>query len=291
MAYCVVWGRLERVNPPNGEPMSEAWDEGAWQAFSGELDAWERAGRRASLWWRDDDAGRPDSNLDRLLRMEAEIGLPLGLAVVPAWLTPEVASAIRDAPEDVVVLQHGFSHTNHETEIPPGERKVRPAECGAARPARFTLDEMVEGAHRLRAAFASRSLPVFVPPWNRIAADVLAGLPGAGYRTVSSFRSRPAAEGAPGLLQVNCHVDPILWRHGKRFAGAAGTLEGLRAHLAARRNEQVDAAEPTGLLTHHRDMEESCWDFLAELLARLQRHPAVVFPPLPVLLLDTRAPS
>jgi len=271
--------------------MSEAWDEGAWQALSGELGAWQREGRPASFWWRDDDAGRPDSALDRLLCMAANVGLPLGLAVVPAWLTNGVAEAIRVAPQSVVVLQHGFSHTNHETEIPPGERKVRPAECGMARPARVTLDEAVEGARRLRAAFGSRYLPVLVPPWNRIAAEVLAGLPGAGYQALSTFRPRPTAEPVPGLLQVNCHVDPILWRQGKRFAGAAGTLEGLRAHLAARRRGQVDPAEPTGLLTHHRDMEEPCWDFLAELLARLRSHPAVTFPPLPLLLLDTRPPS
>jgi len=271
--------------------MGEAWDEGAWQAFSGELGAWQREGRLVSLWWRDDDAGRPDSALDRLLRMAANVGLPLGLAVVPAWLTTPVAEAIRSAPESVVVLQHGFNHVNHETEIPPGERKVRPAEYGMARPAWVSLDEAGKGAQRLRTAFGSRSLPVFVPPWNRIAANVLAGLPGVGYHAVSAFRPRPRAEPVPGLLQVNCHVDPILWRQGKRFAGAAGTLEGLRAHLAARRREHVDPAEPTGLLTHHRDMEEPCWDFLAELLARLRGHPAVTFPPLPLLLLETPPPS
>ena len=271
--------------------MNPSWDEPAWQPLAAELDTWLDRGRQVTFWWRDDDAGRPDSTLDRLLCMAASVGLPLGLAVVPAWLTTGVAEAIRVAPEGVVVLQHGFSHVNHETEIPPGERKVRPAECGMARPPRVTLDEAVEGARRLRAAFGSRYLPVFVPPWNRIAANVLAGLPGVGYQALSTFRPRPTAEPVPELLQVNCHVDPILWRHGKRFAGAAGTLEGLRAHLAARRREHVDPAEPTGLLTHHRDMEGPCWDFLAELLARLRRHPAVTFPPLPLLLLGTRTPS
>jgi len=271
--------------------MSEAWDEEAWQALSGELDAWQREGRQASFWWRDDDAGRPDSRLDRLLGVAAGIPFPLGLAVVPAWLAISVTESIRAAPERIVVLQHGFNHTNHETEISPGEKKVRPAECGIARPAQVVLDEAVEGARRLRAAFGSRFLPVFVPPWNRIAADVIAGLPGAGYQGLSSFRPRLRAEPAPGLLEVNCHVDPILWREGHRFAGAAATLDGLRAHLGARRRLHVDPAEPTGLLTHHRDMSGACWDFLTELLARLRGHPAVTFPALPLLLLRTRTPS
>jgi len=271
--------------------MNPSWDQPAWQTLAAELDTWLDQGRQATFWWRDDDAGRPDPALDRLLRMAANVGLPLGLAVVPAWLTNGVAEAIRLAPESLVVLQHGFSHTNHETEIPPGERKLRPAECGKARPIRAVLDEAVEGGRRLQVAFGSRSLPVFVPPWNRIAPEVLTGLPALGYQTFSTFGPRPTAEPVPGLLQVNCHVDPILWRQGKRFAGAAGTLEGLRAHLAARRQELLDPAEPTGLLTHHRDMEAPCWDFLGELLVRLRRHPAVTFPSLPLLLLDAPTPS
>ncbi len=264
--------------------MSTAWDDAAWGSFTEELDAWRREGRRASFWWRDDDAGLPHPALTDLLSLATTLGLPLGLAVVPAWLSAEVMEGLRAAPEAVVVLQHGFAHVNHEREIQPGERKVRPAECGAARPAREVLAEIAQGAARLRAHFAGRFLPVFVPPWNRIAPEVIAGLPGAGYRGLSAFRPRPVAEPAPGLLQVNCHVDPTLWREGKRFAGAAATLETLRAHLAARRQLQLDPAEPTGLLTHHRDLDAAGWAFLPELLSHLQTHPAVVFPPLTSLL-------
>jgi hypothetical protein len=183
------------------------------------------------------------------------------------------------------VLQHGFGHVNHEIEIQAGERKVRPAECGAARPPVAVLGEASRGAARLREAFGRRFLSVFVPPWNRIAASVVAGLPAAGFRALSTFRPRPATEAVPGLLQVNCHADPILWREGRRFAGAADVLRALQVHLAARRQAEVDPAEPTGLLTHHQAMPEPCWAFLEELLARLQRHPAAALPPLPALFL------
>jgi len=268
--------------------MSTAWDEPAWQAFATELDAWVSQGRQASFWWRDDDAGRPGPAFDRLLSLAADLALPLGLAVVPAWLTPEVAEAIRAAPEPVVVLQHGFAHANHETESQPGERKVRPAECGTARPAQAVLEELAEGRTRLKAALGSRFLPVLVPPWNRVAPAVLAGLPRLGYRALSAFGPRAVAEPVPGLLQVNCHADPIVWREDKRFAGASATLERLWAHLAARREGQADASEPTGLLTHHRDMDALCWAFLEELLGRLRSHPAASFPPLPSLLAAPR---
>ncbi len=268
--------------------MSSAWDEPAWQAFTLELDAWLGEGRRATIWWRDDDAGRPHPALERLLSLATDLSLPLGLAVVPAWLTAEVADAVKASPASVTVLQHGFAHANHETEIQPGERKVRPAECGAARAVEVVLEELAEGEARLRTIFGGRFLPVLVPPWNRSAPAVVAHLPRLGYRGLSAFGPRPAPEPAPGLIQINCHADPIVWREGKRFAGASATIERLRAHLAARREGLVDGAEPTGLLTHHRDMEPPFWTFLEEFLRRLRAHRAAIFPPIQALAVVSR---
>jgi hypothetical protein len=268
--------------------MTTAWDEPAWQALAAELDAWQGRGAPVEFWWRDDDAGRPAPALARLLALAADLALPLGVAVVPAWLTLEVAEAVHAASGQVAVLQHGFAHLNHETTNPSGERKVRPAECGTARPAQVVLEEVAKGRAALTAAFGSRFLPVFVPPWNRIGPAVLAGLPGAGYQVLSAFGPRAGAEPGPGLLQVNCHAEPSAWREGKRFAGASATLERLRAHLTARREGHADPSEPTGLLTHHRDMDPLCWAFIEELLGRLRAHPAVTFPPLPSLLAAPR---
>lgn len=267
------------------DAVSSAWAEPAWQALAAELDAWLGQGRQATFWWRDDDAGRPDPALKCLLSVARAAALPLGVAVVPAWLTAEVTDWLRSAPDPVVVLQHGFAHTNHEREIQPGERKVRPAEYGVSRPAGVAFQEMAEGATRLRERFGNRFLPVFVPPWNRIAPAVVVGLPSLGYRGLSTFGPRVTAEPTPGILQVNCHADPILWREGKRFAGAVATLDRIRAHLAARRVGQVDPSEPTGLLTHHRETDPAGWEFLEEFLARLRAHPAVTFPPLASLLM------
>jgi hypothetical protein len=266
--------------------LSQAWDEPAWNALAGELDAWLGQGRQATFWWRDDDAGLPNPALEHLLSVAGRAGIPLGVAVVPAWLSREVVETIQAAGEPVIVLQHGFAHANHEREIQPGERKVRPAECGGARPVEVVLEELAGGATRLAASFGSRFLPLFVPPWNRIAPAVIADLPRLGYRGLSTFGPRRVARPAPGLLQVNCHVDPILWREGKRFAGPAVALDRVRAHLLARRDGQVDPSEPTGLLTHHHDLESAGWAFLEELLGRLQTHPAVTFPPLGSLVTD-----
>jgi len=267
-----------------GDPVSGSWDEAAWRALAAELDAWARAGREASFFWRDDDAGGAHPTLARLLALAAARALPLGLAVVPAWLTPEGAVAIHAAPDGVAVLQHGFAHANHERDPAPGAAKVRPAECGAARPTETVLAELAAGRDRLGTAFGARFLPVFVPPWNRIAPAVRAGLPRLGYRALSAFGRRPMPEPVPGLRHLNCHADPIRWREGKRFAGAAAALHALREHLAGRREGRGDPAEPTGLLTHHRDMEGAFWEFLEELWARFGAHRAVAFPAVATLL-------
>jgi hypothetical protein len=85
---------------------------------------------------------------------------------------------------------------------------------------------------------------------------------------------------------LNAHVDPIQWRRDKGFGGAAWMLDQITAHLADRRLGRVDAAEPTGVLTHHRDLAPAAWACLEELLGRLRAHPAVDFPPLDRLLGD-----
>lgn len=264
--------------------MTEAWDEAAWRALADELGRWPDTGRRAAFWWRDDDAGAPHPAFDRLLAVARTTGVPLGVAVVPAWLDPEVADQLRTAPPAVAVLQHGAAHANHELQAPPGERKVRPAECGAARPPAVVLAELVEAGQRLRAAVGPRAWPVLVPPWNRIASALVARLFEAGYRGLSAFGPRAGPEAAPGLVHVNCHADPIAWRQAKRFVGAAATLERLRRHLVDRREGRADPAEPTGLLTHHRDMSPAFWAFLEELLQRLPAHPAARLPSLAALL-------
>jgi hypothetical protein len=258
-----------------------AWDEAAWERLAAELDGWPAG--EATLWWRDDDAGPAGPALDRLLGVAAVHAVPLGLAVVPAWLDERAAAAVRAAPAAVQVLQHGYAHVNHEPAPPAGSR-ARKAELGASRPVRVALAELARGRRCLAAAVAERARPVLVPPWNRIAPAVRDALPDAGYRALSTFGPRPAAATAPGLRLVNCHVDPIRWRAGRGFAGAAEALDALTAHLAARRARAVDPEESTGLLSHHQVFSPEAWAFLDALLGRLRAHPAVRFRPVDALL-------
>jgi hypothetical protein len=261
--------------------VSGAWDEPAWAALAGELDRWAEAGRAATFWWRDDDAGPPHAGLERLLALARVAAVPVGLAVVPAWLEPGTAGLVKEHGQEVTVLQHGWAHQNHEPAAPPSAAKVKPAELGAGRPHAVVLDELRRGRETLEVALGP--VEVLVPPWNRVAPAVAGALAQMGYRGLSVFGPRPPESRSGPLVQVNCHVDPIVWREAKRFLGAAPTLDRLRAHLAARRSGATDPGEPTGLLTHHRDMSEDFWTFLEMLLRRLRAHPAARFPPVPRL--------
>ncbi len=231
---------------------------GVWEDLGRELDAWGEAARLATLWWRDDDAVAPTAALARLHDLTSAHGVVPALAVVPRDAAPSLPGE--------ALLQHGYAHTNH------GLKKK--AELGPERPAAGVAGELATGRRRLLDLFAGRVLPVLAPPWNRIAPEVVALLPGLGFRGLSTFRPRPAAEAAPGLAQVNTHVDLIDWRE-RRFAGDEPALGALIGHLADRRLGRADAGEPTGLLTHHLVHDAPAWGFLGRLLQVTRAHPAI----------------
>jgi len=235
-----------------------------WPALAYELDRWAEAGHAATFWWRDDDAGKMTGQLQRLLDLREKAGIGLALAAVPTRI--DDAFRARMATESsIAVLQHGYSHHNFAT---PDERKI---ELDGSRPAEHVIAELAVGMQALRSV--PGWTPVLVPPWNRIASEVVAWLPDLGYRGLCTFGGRAAPEAAPGLLQVDSHCDPIRWKGAPRFCGLEAALEVLVGHLAARRSGRVDANEPSGILTHHLETDEATWAFMEELLARTAGRP------------------
>lgn len=237
-----------------------------WAAFLDEIARWRDAGRVVDFWWRDDDACRADPALTRLVRLSAAAQVPLALAVIAQGV--QAAVLTQDA-RWIRILQHGADHVQRAG---AGERKTE-----------FPASEPVEVAlARLQAAYAQIAgpvtLPVLVPPWNRIGAAVLpARLAAAGYRGLSRFGPRAVAAPVPGLVQVNAHVDVIDWRGTRRFVGEQAALGAATAHLQARREGRADADEATGWLTHHLVHDDACWAFLERLFDRTRREPAVAW--------------
>ena len=122
-----------------------------------------------------------------------------------------------------------------------------------------------EAAEALRLARARlpEVLPVFVPPWNRIAPDLATALPGLGYAGLS------AAGGGTGpapLVRHDIDLDPVDWRGSRSLVDPARLVADLLRRVAA---------GGIGLLTHHRAHDAALWGFLGALLPLLVRHPAV----------------
>jgi len=202
------------------------------------------------IWWRDDDAGRDCARLDALLALAGQSRRPLSLAVVPAWLEPEVVAKIRAS--DVCVLQHGWAHADHAAD---GSRQI---ELGGTLTAAACRDQLARGKAILEQAFGDRFLPVLVPPWNRIDGNCLEIAAELGYTAVSTFADDARALDH-GLAEVNTHVDLIDWQHGRRMK----PLAELRA--AIDRLVGDPALGTLGVMSHHLDMTPADLNALEQL--------------------------
>ncbi|MCL6283790.1 polysaccharide deacetylase family protein [Ruegeria sp. 2012CJ41-6] len=237
-----------------------------WTPLDAELALWQRADLTLPLWWRDDDATAPTPALDRLHDLSVETGLPVHLAVVPEPALPALADVTRDR-EMLIPVVHGWAHRNHQN---PDSKK---SEFGADRSAELALDDAQRGLTRMRDLFGDDLIPMFVPPWNRISEEVIAGLPRLGYSALSTFMPRNAQNAAPGLERINTHLDPIDWRGTRGLVNANTLITQVTAQLRDRREGRVDNGEPYGLLTHHLVHDDAIWQFTQELVTRLIRGP------------------
>ncbi len=234
-----------------------------WTALETELDAWAATDRRADLWWRDDDAETPSRELDRLLTLQAAVGLPLALAVIPAGAGPALAERLTAHDGEVAVLQHGYRHQNHAA---PGEKK---SEFPDRRVVHDMLADVALGREGLKVLFPARFLPVFVPPWNRLCPAMLPRLKNAFVQGYSAYGPAPDLSGE-NLTACNTHMDPIDWRGGGGFAGEDAALTAIVDGLRDRRVS--GSAEPLGILTHHLQQDEAVWQFLERFLTFSSGH-------------------
>lgn len=250
-----------------------------WDDLTEELDLWRVAGRVASFWWRDDDAVAPSESLERLADLSKRHSANLALAVIPESCEEALAPTLEGYAETsrarIEVIQHGIAHQNLAAE---GEKKT---ELTATASLDDTMARLRAGRERLASHFGPLFVPVLVPPWNRIAPDLIPQLPSCGFIGLSTYKIRSERHPASGLLQINTHADLMRWRPERGFMGESEVLTLLKTHLVTRRKALVDphyppsvSDEPTGILTHHLVHDEETWRFLDNLLDTLRRHPA-----------------
>ena len=231
-----------------------------WSALTDELDRWADLPDVASFWWRDDDAAAASPALRRLLTVRRELGVPMTVAAIPARIEPACAGLLAE-DEAVDVVQHGWDHVDHAR---AGDKRV---ELGGT----LAPDAALVTLKRGFAALGLRTLPILVPPWNRIAESLVELLAAAGYRGLSGFGARTAAS-RHGLAIVNTHIDIVAWHHGRGFVGEAEALRATVGHLEGRRTGRVDRSEPSGLLTHHAVHDAGAWRFVDRLIATVGAH-------------------
>ena len=247
----------------NDAPRVNAAATAGWPDLVDELDRWEKAGRVAGLWWRDDDAVTATLQLERLLSLAD--GVPIALAVIPALARREFAAALSDVTR-LSVLQHGWQHANH---APNGKKSEYPT----GRSASAVAAELGAGHARLKALFGERALPILAPPWNRIAEEFLPLLADGGIEGLSVMAPRRVAS-PPDLVALDVDLDLVDWHGDRGFIGEAIALGGLLRQLRARWRAQQDPL-PIGLLTHHLVMDERTAAFLKRLVELTRGHNAV----------------
>jgi hypothetical protein len=209
----------------------------------------DEAAQPVEVFFRDDDAGWEDERLLELIARFAEHGLPLDLAVIPAELTPRLASALLD--RDAGLHQHGYAHTNHQVE-------GRKCEFGPARDRAAQQADIAAGQARLRELLGDRVDPFFTPPWNRCTRDTGSALVELGFTLLSrEHRAEPL-----GLLpELPVHLDVARLSADELDERSAG---------------HVRAGGPIGVMLHHAVMEPDDMRRATELLALLARHENVV---------------
>lgn len=221
------------------------------------LDRLAADGRTARFWLRDDDAVSPSPALDRLLGLLDRQATPATLAVIPEQTGPALATLLEDHPA-ISVAVHGWSHRSYSA---PPEKKQ---ELGMHRPLAIVLQELSDGLVKLFGLHGARCIDMLVPPWNRIAPELVAELPSLGFRSLSVF----GLEKPSPIALLNTHVDIMDW-HGT-YGGRPHEV--LLAEVAA----LIETSPPAtiGLLTHHLVHDETAWGFIEDFLAMTSGHPA-----------------
>jgi hypothetical protein len=231
-----------------------------WHPLKAELAIWRAQSRSLPIWWRDDDAIELTPALERLAAMAGTLTLPVHLAIIPKLAKP-ILPAFTNTHDEIIPIVHGWQHINH---APDGAKK---AEFGHPRKAAAT--EAALALNRMQELFDQRLLPIFVPPWNRLDAGLLPVLSQAGYMGVSTYLPRAGRVAAPGLVQINTHIDPIFWRGGRGLVPPSELVSHIVQQLQDRRHGMTDTQEPMGFLTHHLVHDEDIWTFTNACLATL----------------------
>ena len=209
------------------------------------------------IFFRADDIGVPGRQFSQLLSLFSQYDTPLGLAVVPTWMTHSRWEHFQSMPE--IYLNealwcwhhHGWRHMNHEL---TGKKQ----EFGPSRSEKELMHDLGRGKERLDSILGRDFTQIFTPPWNRCSGDCMKGLMSLGYQGISRFEN--AKPKAPeGLKDLSVNVD----LHTLKASDSAIEWQMLMAQL-----EHAIGSGCCGIMIHHQRMNDNAFKFL-ELLFQL----------------------
>lgn len=219
------------------------------------------------VFFRADDVGAGGRAFNALCEIFRSYQIPLGMAIVPAWLSDvREKQLFAAAPKEEPLWgwhQHGWRHVNWE-------RAGKKSEFGEQRPIEKQWRDIQQGQQKMRDIFGDQLVNVFTPPWNRVSGSTLRILQELGFDGVSMGKYFPRGL-RPPLTMKNLRVNLDLHtRKGKDSLKDFQDILEEMATLFARR-------EPVGIMLHHQRMTYFAFEFLDEMLSLFKNLPGIQF--------------
>jgi peptidoglycan/xylan/chitin deacetylase (PgdA/CDA1 family) len=212
------------------------------------------------IFFRADDIGAASKAFEALCRLFRFYGVPLAMAVIPAWLSDtRLEKVFRAAPvaEDLWNWhQHGWRHINWQKE---GAR----SECGPDRAPERLYDDLLQGRTKMERIFGPNFVPVFTPPWNHFSTAALKALRKLDFKGISA--TAPFPPGVKSLYGIK-HFPTRLDLHARKVKDPASDF----ALLIDQFSGLSKMKGPTGIIIHHQQMTPFAFEFLDQMLYNLK---------------------
>ncbi len=230
-----------------------------WEARLEELFR-KHSGKIPPVFFRADDIGAWGQGLHAMLRLFKHHGMPLALAVVPAWINSRRIEKICEKVDISDSLwgwhQHGWRHINWN-------KDGKKAEFCKSRSREQQWADIWKGHTKLVDLFGSNFVPVFTPPWNRLDLTTLDVLQHLGFRAVSM--DGPFPRGAKKTVRLG-NFRIMLDLHTRKVQYEAYAFDELLKDL-----DTVFAHKnPVGIMIHHHRMNINAFLFLHRFLELLK---------------------
>lgn len=229
------------------------------------------------VFFRNDDGGWADTQLERMCLWFKERELPLDIAVIPQEMDSDSVSLIskwiNDENSKVNIHQHGYTHKNHQLQ-------GRGCEFGSDRDYEQQYNDISRGLAQLQQHFGTAVDPVFTPPWNRCTDDTVVALQKNQFKYISRIAGSAPLDalnrGGHRLNTLDVDVDWLKKTKGERLDDQA--LEAYTTNiLSSRMDTKTEKDICVGIMLHHEHTHDQEYQLLDKLVDVLRESSSVNF--------------